>query len=42
MLVGSIGREVDPLMDKVNELLDLDPEERELFLKYRSGYNAPQ
>jgi predicted PurR-regulated permease PerM len=41
MLVGSIGREVDPLMDKVNELLDLDPEERELFLKYRAGYNGP-
>ena len=41
MLVGSIEREVDPLMDKVNELLDLDPEERELFLKYRAGYNGP-
>jgi predicted PurR-regulated permease PerM len=41
MLVGSIAREVDPLMDKVNELLDLDPEERELFLKYRAGYNGP-
>ena len=41
MLVGSIEREVDPLMDKVNELLDLDSEERELFLKYRAGYNGP-
>src|SRR4029077_7000043 len=41
MLVGSIEREVDPLMDKVNELLELDPEERELFLKYRAGYNGP-
>jgi predicted PurR-regulated permease PerM len=41
MLVGSIEREVNPLMDKVNELLDLDPEERELFLKYRAGYNGP-
>ena len=28
-------------MDKVNELLDLDPEERGLFLKYRAGYNGP-
>jgi predicted PurR-regulated permease PerM len=41
MLVGSIGREVDPLMDKVNELLNLDSEEQELFLKYRAGYNGP-
>jgi hypothetical protein len=41
MLVGSIVREVDPLMDKVNELLELEPEERELFLKYRAGYNGP-
>ena len=41
MLVGSIEREVNPLMDKVNELLDLDSEERELFLKYRAGYNDP-
>jgi predicted PurR-regulated permease PerM len=27
-------------MDKVNELLELDPQERELFLKYRAGYNG--
>jgi predicted PurR-regulated permease PerM len=40
MLVESIEREVHPLMDKVNELLDLDPGERELFLKYRAGYNG--
>ena len=37
MLVGLVQKEVDPLMDKVNELLELDPEERELFLKYRSS-----
>ena len=36
MLVGLVRKEVDPLMDKVNELLELDPEERKLFLKYRA------
>src|SRR5215468_1770474 len=40
MLVGLIEKEVGPLMDKVNELLELDPQERELFLKYRAGYNG--
>jgi predicted PurR-regulated permease PerM len=40
MLVGLIRREVDPLMDKVNELLELDPEEQELFLKYRASYSG--
>jgi len=40
MLVGFIEKELDPLMDKVNELLELDPKERELFLKYRAGYNG--
>src|SRR5215471_13722738 len=40
MLVGLIDKEVGPLMDKVNELLELDPQERELFLKYRAGYNG--
>ena len=29
MLVGLIAKQVDPLMDKVNELLELDAEERE-------------
>src|SRR5215471_16674007 len=40
MLLGLIEKQVDPLMDKVNELLELDAEERELFLKYRAGYNG--
>jgi len=40
MLVGLIEKEVAPLMDKVNQLLELDPQERELFLKYRAGYNG--
>jgi predicted PurR-regulated permease PerM len=35
-LVVLIQREVNPLMDKINELLEADPEERELFLKNRS------
>jgi predicted PurR-regulated permease PerM len=40
MVVGLIEKQVDPLMDKVNQLLELDAEERELFLKYRAGYNG--
>jgi len=36
MLIGLIKKEVDPLIDKVNELLELDPEEGKLFLKYRA------
>src|SRR5215813_3324295 len=40
MMVGLIEKQVDPLMDKVNQLLELDAEERELFLKYRAGYNG--
>src|SRR5215471_18646416 len=32
MLVGLIEKQVGPLMDKVNELLELDLQERELFL----------
>src|SRR5215467_10670559 len=33
MLVGLIAKQADPLMDTVNELLELDPQERQLFLK---------
>jgi predicted PurR-regulated permease PerM len=40
MLVELIEKEVGPIMDKVNELLELDPQERELFLKYRADYNG--
>jgi predicted PurR-regulated permease PerM len=36
MLFGLIRKEVDPLMDKINELLELNPEEGQLFLKYRA------
>jgi hypothetical protein len=39
MLFGLIRKEVDPLMDKVNELLELDRDERELFLKHRASLN---
>ena len=35
-----IEKEVGPLMDKVNQLLALNPEERNLFLKYAAGYNG--
>jgi predicted PurR-regulated permease PerM len=40
MLVGLIEKEVSPLIDKVNEFLELNPEERELFLKYSAGYKG--
>src|SRR5215472_3506111 len=33
-VVALVQSEIDPLMDKVNDLLELDAEERELFLKY--------
>ena len=35
-----IEKEVGPLMDKVNQSLELSPEERNLFLKYAAGYNS--
>ncbi|MBO0695135.1 MAG: AI-2E family transporter [Verrucomicrobia bacterium] len=35
-----IEKEVGPLMDKVNQTLELSPEERTLFLKYAAGYNG--
>jgi predicted PurR-regulated permease PerM len=40
MLVDLIKKQMDPLMDRVNDLLELDPQEREQFLKYRAGYNG--
>ena len=35
-----IQKEAGPLMDRVNQWLDLNPEERDLFLKYAAGYNG--
>jgi predicted PurR-regulated permease PerM len=35
-----IEKEVAPLMDKVNQSLQLNPKERDLFLKYAAGYNG--
>ena len=35
-----IEKEIGPLMDKVNQALELNPEERNLFLKYAAGYNG--
>jgi predicted PurR-regulated permease PerM len=35
-----IEKQLGPLMDKVNQALDLSPEERDLFLKYAAGYNG--
>src|SRR5262252_3986528 len=35
-----IEKQVGPLMDKVNQALELNPRERDLFLKYAAGYNG--
>ena len=35
-----IEKEVGPLMDRVNQSLQLSPKERDLFLKYAAGYNG--
>jgi predicted PurR-regulated permease PerM len=38
MLVSFIQKQADPLMDKVNQLLELDPKEKQQFLHDRSGH----
>ena len=38
-LAPLLAKELGPLMDRINGFLDLDREERDLFLKYRAGYN---
>jgi len=35
-----IEKELGPLMDKFNQSLELNPEERDLFLKYTAGHNG--
>ena len=35
-----LEKELSPLMDKVNQVLALTPEERNLFLTYAAGYNG--
>jgi len=35
-----IEQQVGPVMDKVNQFLELSPEESNLFLKYAAGYNG--
>jgi predicted PurR-regulated permease PerM len=35
-----IEKEVGPLMDKINQALELNSRERDLFLKYSAGYNG--
>jgi predicted PurR-regulated permease PerM len=39
-VVPLIEKQLGPLMDKVNQALTLNPEERDLFLKYAAGYNG--
>jgi predicted PurR-regulated permease PerM len=35
-----LEKELGPLMDKINQALALNPEQRNLFLKYAAGYNG--
>src|SRR5262249_34787918 len=35
-----IEKQVGPLMDRVNQALELNPHERDLFLRYEAGYNG--
>src|SRR5215472_1080323 len=35
-----IEKELGPLMDKFNQALELNPEERDVFLKYATGYRG--
>lgn len=35
-----IEKKLGPLMDKINQALELKPEERGLFLRYRTGYKG--
>jgi predicted PurR-regulated permease PerM len=39
-VVPLIEKQLGPLMDKINQTLTLNAEERDLFLKYAAGYNG--
>lgn len=39
-MVPLIEKQLGPLMDKINQALTLNTEERDLFLKYAAGYNG--
>ncbi|HEY6153858.1 MAG TPA: AI-2E family transporter [Candidatus Udaeobacter sp.] len=39
-LAPLIDKELGPLMDKFNQSIELNPEERDLFMKYAAGYNG--
>ncbi len=40
LLAQLVSKELGPAMDQLNHLLDLDPDEIELFQKYRVGYKG--
>jgi predicted PurR-regulated permease PerM len=40
MIMPLVAKEVGPLMDRLNSMLELDREERELFRKYRVGHDG--
>ena len=39
-VVALLEKQLGPFMDKINQVLALNPEERNLFLKYAAGYNG--
>src|SRR4029434_7291637 len=39
-VVALLEKQLGPFMDKINGVLALNPEERNLFLKYAAGYNG--
>ncbi len=42
LIAQVIANEAGPIMDELNHYLDLDHEEKELFLKYRNGYKGEE
>ena len=39
-VVALLEKQLGPFMDKINQVLALNPEERNLFLKYAAGYDG--
>ncbi len=40
LIAQLIAKEAGPAMDQINSLLDLDPDEIQMFLKYREGFKG--
>lgn len=39
-LRGLVAKEIGPILNQINRALDLSADERELFMKYRAGFNG--